>query len=109
MKVTLYRVFSSASKAVWLYNAQWWSDNDDNFSPEEVFQVVTAAGRPGQVARVTTFDPLSRHDVRVTRTSSVVIVMAHAHAVKENDTFTLKSTYPQNTLQPSHEVTDHNT
>lgn len=60
---------------------------DDDFSPEEVFQVITAAGRPGEVARVTTFDPLSWHDVWVASTSSMVIVMAHAHAVKENDSF----------------------
>lgn len=56
---TFPQVFPSASKAVLLYNAERWNDSDDDFSPEEVFQVVTAAGRPGEVARVATFDPLS--------------------------------------------------
>lgn len=68
----------------------------DNFSPEEVFQVITATSGPREVTRITTFDPLSWHDVRVARTSSMVIVMAYAHAVKENDTFiphTCKQTF----------------
>lgn len=49
-------------------------------SPEEVLQVIAAAGGPGQVAGVSSFHPFTRHDVGVTSAGGVVVIMAHSHA-----------------------------
>lgn len=51
-----------------------------NSSPQEVLQVVAAAGGPRQVAGVSSFHPFTRHDVRVTGAGGVVVIVAHSHA-----------------------------
>ena len=55
------------------------------FSPEEVFQVITATSGPGQVAGVPAFDPFSGHYVGVAGAGGMVIIMAHSHTVKEKE------------------------
>ena len=47
---------------------------------EKVFQIIAAAGWPGQVAGVSTFHPFAGHDVGVTCAGGVVVIVAHSHA-----------------------------
>lgn len=56
-------------------------------SPEELFQVVTTAGGPGEVTGVTTFDPFTRHDVGVACASGMIVVVAYAHAKHKKKTW----------------------
>ena len=49
---------------------------------EEVLEVISTAGGPGEVAGAPAFHPLSRHDVGPAGAGGVVIVVVHPQAAR---------------------------
>lgn len=53
--------------------------------PQEAFQIIPAAGGPGQVTGIPALHPLPGHDVGAASTGWVVIVMVDPHAVQTRE------------------------
>lgn len=77
------------SQIYFAWNTSPTTAESNYVSPEEVLQVITAAGGPRKVARVSSLHPFTRHDVGVASAGGVIIIMAHSHAIDK--TWTLGS------------------